>query len=142
MKKLSVLTLASCIIFAFTATQSFAQDNAFSNSCPMPMEHKHHGKFNMGKEQPREDLAKLLNLTPEQKKQEKALREQTKTELKPIGEQIQSLMNQARAIHEKHLAEFEKILTPEQKTKFEQILKEKREKLEQRRIARQNKETK
>jgi|GEM_PF-2922571 len=97
-------------------------------------------------------LKKQLNLTEEQDAKAKQIREQSRDKIKPIFEQIKAekakmkelveqnsskevlekqrekiagLMKQAKEIHKQNLENFQGILTPEQKTKFEDIKKNK-----------------
>lgn len=69
------------------------------------------------------DLAKKLNLTDEQKKQAEKIRESGREKMKKMHEQMQELRKE-------NMAEFEKILTPEQKSEFEKIKSEHKRKFE------------
>ena len=66
-------------------------------------------------------LAKKLNLSDEQKEQAKKIREDGREKMKKMHEQMQELRKE-------NMAEFEKILTPEQKAEFDKIKSEHKKK--------------
>ena len=51
-------------------------------------------------------------------------KDEQKVKIEALQQEIKNLYKKANAIREKNMAEFEKILTKEQKTKFEQLKKE------------------
>jgi len=115
------LILAGTIISAgaLTSNTVYAQENLPPE---MPkMEHQ----FN------REDFQKKmankiaddLNLTAEQKAKAKEIRETGKKEITPLMDEMNALRKKIDAKRRANMEEFEKILTPEQKTKFEEIKK-------------------
>lgn len=63
------------------------------------------------------DLAKRLNLSEEQKEKAEAVRLKGREQMKEMHKKMQEL-------RKNNMAEFEKILTPEQKTEFDKIKKE------------------
>ena len=67
------------------------------------------------------DLAEKLNLTEEQKKQADEIRSKGRTEIRELHKKMQELRQQ-------NLEEFEKILTKDQKAKFE-VIKEEQKKI-------------
>jgi len=134
MKKLSVLALAGCVALGITANQVFAAGNVQQgkgcNITGAAADNKNvQQKPKM--ENGRPQLDKELNLTPEQKKQEKALREKYRAKLQPVMEEMKASHEKARAIQKEHMTEFEKILTPEQKAKFEKMQTERQQKMQQ-----------
>lgn len=66
-------------------------------------------------------IAEDLNLTEEQKIQAKQIREDGKKEIKPLMEQMSALRKEIDAKRHANMQAFEKILTPDQLKKFEEL---------------------
>ncbi|MCK7483753.1 MAG: Spy/CpxP family protein refolding chaperone [Candidatus Moduliflexus flocculans] len=121
--------------------------------------------INKPKAHPGMQLGKELNLTQEQQQKAAEMREKSRTAIKPLVDQLKDerqklkelkeknapeqeikaqqqkvmeLMSKVKAVHEQNLSGFEGILTPEQKTKFQEIKKEKHEKMQEKRQERMN----
>lgn len=69
------------------------------------------------------DFAKELNLTDEQKVQADKIREEGRKKMEPLMQERKALHDKMEGVRKENMAEFEKILTPEQKEKFENIKK-------------------
>ena len=72
----------------------------------------------------KEDLGKKLGLTEEQEEQARKIREEGREKMKPLMEEQRELHKKMNEIRKENMAEFEEILTPEQKQKFSEIKKE------------------
>jgi Spy/CpxP family protein refolding chaperone len=145
MKKF-IVTVSVASLIAGSLCTAFAENN--KNFGP---DHKQ-GNF----QQCKMELKNELNLTEEQAAKAKAMREQSREKMKPYFEQIKTerdklkqmreqnasqeeltkqrekvaaLMKQAKEIHKQNLANFESILTPEQKVKFEAHKKQRMEQM-------------
>jgi len=68
-------------------------------------------------------IAKDLNLTDEQQQQAKQIREEGRKEIEPLMKEMKELRKKMDAKRRANMEEFEKILTPEQKAKFEEMKK-------------------
>lgn len=73
-----------------------------------------------------EKLSEELGLTAEQKAEAKKIREAGREDMKPLMEEMRSTREKMDAVRKKNMEEFEKILTPEQKEKFETFKFEKK----------------
>ena len=69
------------------------------------------------------DFAKELNLTEEQKVQADKVREEGRKKMEPLMQERKALHDKMENVRKENMAEFEKILTPEQKENFENIKK-------------------
>lgn len=83
-----------------------------------------------------EKFAKELGLTEEQKAQADKIRKEGREKVKPVMEEMKALREKADQLREENMKEFEKILTPEQKAKLEQIKAERKEMHEKRKSER------
>lgn len=157
MKKLALIL--GIAMFLGLPAASFAQvsDQAPQNG---QFQGKHHF---MNGERKGQGLMNKLNLTQDQAAKAKAIREQSRSKIKSIVDQIKAerralmemrqqnatqdqltaqkeklkgLVDQAKSIHKQNLENFETILTPEQKTQFEGIKKQRMEKMKERRMKR------
>jgi len=99
---------------AITANTVFAEENL-----PPKIEHK----FNREDFQKKmsEKIAADLNLTEEQQAKAKEIREAGKKEIMPLMDEMNALREKIDAKRRANMEEFEKILTPEQKAKFEEM---------------------
>lgn len=77
-----------------------------------------------------EKLAKKLDLTPEQQELAKKLNENSRKKIEPLMDEMRKTREEMDKIRRDNMAEFEKILTPEQKTKFDNMKKEQHEQFE------------
>ncbi|MBQ7659924.1 MAG: Spy/CpxP family protein refolding chaperone [Alphaproteobacteria bacterium] len=68
-------------------------------------------------------IAKDLDLTDEQQQQAKQIREEGRKEIEPLMNEMKELRKKMDAKRRANMEEFEKILTPEQKAKFEEMKK-------------------
>jgi len=155
MKKIIVAVALMSLISA-NAGYALAQENTLQ---PMKNNGWSHGNKNGWQHGNKLGLKQQLNLTEEQDVKAKQLREQSREKIKPVFEQIKAekakmkelreqnagkeelakqrekiadLMKQTKEIHKQNLVNFEEILTPEQKTKFQEIKAKKMEKIKER----------
>ena len=68
-------------------------------------------------------IAEDLGLSAEQQEQAKAIHEQGRKDIEPLMEEMKALREKMDAKRRANMEEFEKILTPEQKAKFEELKK-------------------
>lgn len=150
MKKVLFTMIAASLMTCILQQASFSAD--IQN--PTPTNFK-----NIGMEQGKRNhdgIFKELNLTPEQSKKAKELREQSRGQIKPLIDQfrtekqkykeladskasnnelkaqklkVQKLKEQIKTIQKQNLANFEMILTHEQKANFEKIREKRMEDL-------------
>ncbi|MBR2299278.1 MAG: hypothetical protein IJ870_01730 [Alphaproteobacteria bacterium] len=113
------LILAGTIISgtSLSANTVFAQENLPAEAPKM----EHHFNREDFQKKMAEKIAKDLNLTPEQQEQAAAIREAGKQEIEPMMNEMNALRERIDAKRRANMEEFENILTPEQKEKFEQI---------------------
>lgn len=74
-------------------------------------------------------LADDLSLTKEQQEQAEKIRKDGREKLKPLFEEMKDIREKMDKIREDNMIEFEKILTPEQKTKLKEIKDNHKEKM-------------
>jgi len=115
------LILATTIISsgALSSSACFAQEAALPEA--PKFEHKL-DKAEMHKKMA-EKIAKDLNLSEEQQQKAKEIRENGKKEIEPLMEEMKDLREKMDTKRKANMEEFEKILTPEQKAKFEELKK-------------------
>ena len=145
MKNALVILTAGTLLFS-TGTFAYAEGNKPDN-----FKQEHCQKF----QENRQELQDRLNLTEEQKAQEKQLKMEARKSLDPImqekhkkveelkqlkesgapqeqinakKDELKKLREQANAIRKDHMQKFEAILTPEQKAKFESFREEMKKK--------------
>ncbi len=118
---LLTLALATTIISAgaLTANITLAQEE---NTPELPkIEHKI-DRAEMHKKMA-EKIAKDLNLSEEQQQKAKEIRENGKKEIEPLMKEMKDVREKMDAKRRTNMQEFENILTPEQKAKFEELKK-------------------
>lgn len=69
-------------------------------------------------------FAKDLGLTEEQKDQAEKIREDGRKKVEPLMKEMKNLREKMDNLRKENMEEFEKILTPDQKTKLEQLKKD------------------
>ena len=109
MKKLCVAMLCSVVFFSNIA-DGVAKENKVLAPHPK-IEHM---------QKMEQDLAKKLSLTDAQQEKAKEIRQKGREQMKEMHEKMQKL-------RQENMKEFENILTPEQKEKFEEIKNERKE---------------
>lgn len=119
-KKLMTLCCAVSMI-AFAASANAKGHPEF----PPREDPAFHEKMEARHEKMAEKLAKDLDLTEEQREQAKKIRKDGKEKIKPLMKEMKKIRKKMDKIREKNMKEFEEILTPDQKKKFEQIKEEK-----------------
>jgi len=101
----------------------YAVANAAENqSADMPKIEHEFNREEMHKKMA-EKMAKDLDLTEAQKEQAKAIREKGKKEIEPLMDEMKNLREKMDEKRRANMQEFEQILTPEQKAKFEELKK-------------------
>lgn len=113
------LILAGTIISAgaLSANTVFAQENVPAEAPKM----EHHFNREDFQRKMAEKIANDLSLTEEQQAKAKEIREAGKKEIMPLMDEMNALREKIDAKRRANMEEFEKILTPEQKAKFEEI---------------------
>lgn len=113
--------LASTVMFSGVV-------KAAENDMPLPPSQeqaetlKHHKGFDKNfHEKMAKKMAQDLGLTEEQQEQAKKIREDGIKKMKPLMEEMRALRQKMDKERKANMEEFEKILTPEQKDKFEKI---------------------
>jgi len=86
-----------------------------------PMPPAHEMKMPPRPEDMAKKLAEELNLTAEQRASADKIREDGRAKMKPLMEERKALHEKMEAMRKANMEEFEKILTDEQKSKFEEI---------------------
>jgi len=123
MKKI-LLTAVCATVLTFGAFGAQAQGAPEDMPLPPPHEmnmEKIHKKMEKMHEEMSKKLAEDLSLSDEQKVQAEKIREAGHAKMKPLMEERKALHEKMDSLRKANMEEFEKILTPEQKKKFEEI---------------------
>ena len=129
-KKMLMLTCASMLMLG--SHYGFCQE-VNEQMPPRPevaeqVEGHHHMKMHgMHKH----NLGEKLGLSDEQRQKAEELRKADFEKMKPLIEEMKELRAKMNAIREENMKSFEEILTPEQKIKFDEIKKERSEKMKE-----------
>lgn len=123
-KKYLMMFTAAAILMAGVTSVS-AQPLPPIDGAPAP----HHEKMEMRKakkmppnpEKMAEKLAEQLDLSDEQKQKAEEINKQGKEKIKPLMEKMREIRKQMDELRKENMKEFESILTPEQKTKFDAL---------------------
>lgn len=115
------LLLAGTVISAgFTcSTPSFAADEPG----PAP-EMRHERNPEERHQEMAKRMAEKLGLTAEQQEKARAIHEKGRAEIEPLMKEMKALREKMDAKRRANMEEFERILTPEQKAKFEALKKD------------------
>ena len=121
-KKYLMMFTAAAILMAGVTSVS-AQPLPPVDGAPAP----HHEKMEMRKakrmhpdpEKMSEKLADELGLSESQREQAKAINKKGMEEVKPLMDQMRDIRKKMDELRKENMKEFESILTPEQKTKFD-----------------------
>lgn len=121
-KKYLMMFTAAAILMAGVTSVS-AQPLPPVDGAPAP----HHEKMEMRKakrmppdpEKMAEKLADELGLSESQREQAKAINKKGMEEVKPLMDQMRDIREKMDELRKENMKEFESILTPEQKTKFD-----------------------
>ena len=121
-KKYLMMFTAAAILMAGVTSVS-AQPLPPVDGAPAP----HHEKMEMRKakrmppdpEKMAEKLADELGLSEAQREQAKAINKKGMEEVKPLMDQMRDIRKKMDELRKENMKEFESILTPEQKTKFD-----------------------
>ncbi len=121
MKKIVVLSFVACL---FVLSSTAQVERAYADSSKKEIRQKGAGK------QEKREMMKELNLSREQMKQMRALKQETKAKMDDLKAQDKITMEEKKqkmkAIHEERKAKLKAILSTEQYAKLEAKLKEKR----------------
>ena len=117
---LSILLAASVISSGVLSVEAYAEDVAPK----MPSFGQHMDPVQM-RQKMQQKMAEELGLTAEQQKQAEALSEKSKAEMEPLMQEMKDIRVKMDEKRRANMEEFEKILTPEQKEKFEALKNEK-----------------
>ncbi len=103
---------------------------------PRPPMGKHDMKGPHGKEMRGgpDKLAKDLGLSDEQKKQAEEIHKKGREKVKPLMDEMKKIHEKMEKLRKENMAEFEKILTPEQKDKFEKVKAERKKHWERKKM--------
>ena len=136
--------LLSAVCASVLTLSSFSVNAQEPKDIPLPPQHHEemplpHGKFaprpHMIREKAmrhHERFAQELGLSEEQKAEAKKIREAGREKVGPLMEEMKQLRQKMDELRKQNMEEFEKILTPEQKTKLEQIKTDKKAMFEKR----------
>ena len=127
-KKLFTLLCASALVCGtFGASAKELPEppmDAPHHNMPAPefgMRGKHFGPNKEEMKKMDKKLADELNLTKEQKEKAKAIRKSGREKVKPLMDEMRAIREKIDGLREENMKEFESILTPEQKVKFDKI---------------------
>jgi Spy/CpxP family protein refolding chaperone len=130
MKKTAFNLLALAGLVAIMQTPVLAEQNPVSpcpqnfQNCPCPM-HEHNPKEMQKRMKKHEaEFYQKLGLSASQKKQAEAIKAEEKAKMEPLRQEMNNLRKKVKAIRDEGRKNFEKILTPEQKTKLQQLQNE------------------
>ena len=113
---LSILLAASVISSGVLSVEAYAEDAAPKMpSFGQPMD-----PVQM-RQKMQQKMADELGLTAEQQKQVEAMNAKSKADMEPLMKEMKDLREKMDAKRRSNMEEFEKILTPEQKEKFEAL---------------------
>lgn len=138
MNKLLGLTMSALLVSSVAMAQD-AKPETPNDMPPPPMGdefnpggRKHFSeadkaKFEEKMKERKAEIAKRLNLTPEQQEKAEALQEKNKEAMKPIMDEMKALREKADALREESKKEFEALLTDEQKETLKTMHKERME---------------
>ena len=140
--------LLSAVCASVLTLSSFSVNAQESDDMPLPPPPHHeemlpHG----GKPAPRPHMKKAkhhnfadeLGLTEEQKTQAEKIRKDGREKIKPLMDEMKDIRKKMDELRKQNMEEFEKILTPEQKTKLEKIKAERKAVFEKRKAERKAK---
>lgn len=119
MKKtfLSILLGATII-----SAGAFCANAQMPDTPDMPkIEHK--VDFRQMHQKMQQKIAEDLGLTAEQQEQAKAIHEKGKADMEPLMQEMKALREKMDAKRRANMEEFERILTPDQRAKFEEMKK-------------------
>ena len=124
------LLLAGTMLAAFNVN---AQTPALADSTEPQMHQKlsaqeMHQKMEERHKKMAEKLAEDLNLSDAQRQSAQEINEKGRKEIEPLMEEMKNTRAKMDEKRQQNMQEFEKILTPEQKEKFESLKKEYKEK--------------
>ena len=115
---------ASVLVVGAFAVRAQGTPDAGMMPPPPPYEmnmEKFHEKMGKKHEEMSKKLAEDLGLSDEQKAQADKIREEGHAKMEPLMQECKALHEKMDALRKANMEEFEKILTPEQKAKFEAI---------------------
>lgn len=95
--------------------------NAQTPDMPEKPKIEHKMDFEKMHQKMQNKIAEDLGLTAEQQEQAKAIHEKGKADIEPLMKEMKALREKMDAKRRANMEEFEKILTPEQKAKFEEL---------------------
>ena len=127
MKKYLLATI--CAMTLAMSSNIYAADE-HDNTMPPPPSAEQMMKHRRGDLQ--KELADKLNLSEEQRAAAKKIHEDGRTKMKPLMEEARALHEKMDKLRKENMAEFENILTSEQKDKMEQLKQEFRKKMQSR----------
>ena len=116
-------SLLTTLLVATMASGSAFCANAEPRAFPEHPGFEHHINREEMHKKMTDKMATDLGLTDEQKAEAKAIHEKGKTDMEPLIKEMKDLREKMDAKRRANMEEFEKILTPEQKQKFEEMKK-------------------
>ncbi len=126
-KKILMLTCASAMLLGVNNVWAIEEEPA---NVP-PAAEKTLSREEMHKARA-EKFANELGLTDEQRKKAAEIRKADFEKMKPLMEEMKALREKMDAMRQENMKSFEEILTPEQQTKFKQIIAEHKRKMDER----------
>ena len=128
MKKLWLSAVCAAVLMT-GAAQAMAQEDMLPPPLPEhEMSHPgtepgwHGPKFDERRHERAAKLADDLGLTAEQRAQADKIRQDGRDKMEPLIQQMDELRQKMNQVRKDNMADFEKILTPEQKAKMDQII--------------------
>lgn len=124
-----MLSLCCAAVLSVSATNASAVPH--EEMLPPPpheegMKGLHRGDWKKFEQKMADKLADRLNLTQEQRAQAEKIRKEGREKVKPLFEEMKQIREKMDKLREDNMLEFEKILTPEQKSKLDEIKAERK----------------
>lgn len=116
-------TFLSILLGATIISAGAFYANAQTPDTPDMPKIEHKVDFRQMHQKMQKKMADDLGLTAEQQEQAKAIHEKGKAEIEPLMKEMKALREKMDAKRRANMEEFEKILTPDQKAKFEEMKK-------------------
>lgn len=108
---------AVCVLALSISSNTFAGEHRSENTPPPSFEQQ----IEKQRDSMQKELADKLNLTDEQRERAKKIYDEGREQMRPLMEEGRVLHEKMEKVRKENLAEFEKILTDEQKKEFEDM---------------------
>lgn len=129
-KKNMIMAVFASVILLGAANASAKPNGCGCKDCPMPMDGaKPCMKMEKMHDKMQDKMDQYLGLSDEQKVKAKEIHQQGRQKVKPLMEEMRTLREKMDSMREENMKEFEAILTPDQKVKFEKMKAERKSKM-------------